>query len=293
MLKIRTVIYGTAVALGLANPVMGQPTMTDDDRAEAIGKLPWSRMGTYNLPLSGSTLALPQGYVATFGTDAQHAYKLLGNPAERSGMEALVIGGKDADQIMIFESFQTGYVTLDDWSQVDPAALLAEIDRNTERENQERRQQGVPELHVKGWLQPPTLDRNTATTYWTIAAEETTGTSVNSVALRLGRNGFEKLTWITLKDKYLATGNRLDEMLRAQSFGPGTAYADHVSTDKMAEYGIAALVATVLGAKAVKAGAAAGLGVALAKFFPAVFGGVGAVFYGVIRRLRRKKPEEG
>ena len=260
--------------------------MTELDRDEASVPLPWSAMGTYKFPLSGSVLALPQGYAITFGADAQRAYKLLGHPTERSGLEAMVIGGKEADQLITFESFQTGYVTLDDWSQVDPVALLAEINRNTERENQERREQGLSELHVQSWLRPPRLDRNMATVYWTIAGDETTGRSVSSVALRLGRNGFEKLTWITSQDKYLATGNHLDEMLRAHSFGAGTAYADHVSTDKIAEYGIATLVAKVLGAKAIKAQAAAGLGAGLAKLFPSLFAAIGAGFYRVVRRLR-------
>src|SRR5262249_61830053 len=86
--------------------------------------------------------------------------------------------------------------------------------------------------------------------------------------------GFEKLTWITSQDKYLATGSHLDELLRAHSFSPGTAYADHVSTDKSAEYGIAALVATALGVKVIKPKAAAGLGARLAQFFHALFAAV-------------------
>jgi hypothetical protein len=76
-------------------------------------------------------------------------------------------------------------------------------------------------------------------------------------------------------------------MLRAHSFGPGTAYADHVSTDKMAQYSIATLVAKVLGAKAIKTEAAAGLGARLATLFHALFAAISAGFYGVVRRLQR------
>ena len=266
---------------------MTQPTMTEQDPNKALAPLPWSGVGTHKLPLSGSTLALPLGYAITFGADATRAYKLLGNPIEFSRLEAMVIGGRDADQLITFESFQTGYVTLDDWNQVDPAALLAEINRNTGRENQEH-EQGLPELQPQSWLQPPRLDRYTATVRWTIAAGETTGTSVTSVAVRLSRDGFEKLTWITSQDKYLATGSHLDELLRAHSFSPGTAYVDHVSTDKSAEYGIAALVATALGVKIIKPETTAGLGARLAQFFHALFAAVSTGFYWVVRRLRRR-----
>jgi uncharacterized membrane-anchored protein len=266
---------------------VAQPTMTEQDRNEALVSPSWSATGTYKLPLSGSTLALSQGYAVTFGADAQRAYKLLGTPTELSGLEAMAIGGKHADQIITFESFQTGYVTLDDWGRVDPVVLLAEIHRNAERRNRERRRQGIPELHVKSWLKPPGLDRYTATVSWTIVADQITGTSVSSVALHLGGNGFEKLTWITLQDKYLATGSPLDEMLRAHSFGPGTAYADHVSTDKMAQYSIAALVAKVLGAKTIKPEAAAGWAARLANFFPALFAAIAVGFCAVVRQHRR------
>ena len=157
--------------------------MTEQDRNEALVRPSWSALGTYKLPLSGSTLALPQGYAVTFGADAQRAYKLLGNPTELSQLEAMVMGGKDADQIITFESLQTGYVALDDWGQVDPDALLAKIHRKTERKNQERRQQGLPELDLKSWLKPPRLDRYTATVYWTIAADhDRTGSERGTLA---------------------------------------------------------------------------------------------------------------
>ena len=73
-----------------------QATLTEQDRNEARLPPSWSALGTYKLPLSGSVLVLPPGYAVTFGADAQCAYKLLGNPTELSGLEAMVIGGKDA-----------------------------------------------------------------------------------------------------------------------------------------------------------------------------------------------------
>jgi uncharacterized membrane-anchored protein len=76
-------------------------------------------------------------------------------------------------------------------------------------------------------------------------------------------------------------------MLRAHSFGPGTAYADHVSTDKMAQYSIAALVAKVLGAKTIKPEAAAGWAARLANFFPALFAAIAVGFCAVVRQHRR------
>jgi uncharacterized membrane-anchored protein len=179
------------------------------------------------------------------------------------------------DQI-IFHSFDEGYVSLDDWSTVDAAAILAEISANTEQYNVERRRQGIPELHVVGWLQPPTLDRTTATVYWAIeGAGFNNSRIVNSIALRLSRDGIEKLNWVTDKATYQAVGGQLDVALRAHSFDQGHQYSDHLSTDKIAGYGIAALVAAAVGVKvakfaAVGGGAAVAAGAAKAGGFAAL-----------------------
>ena len=240
-----------------------------------------------------------QGDIAVFGAHAQRAYKLLGNPVERSELEAFVVDNTDRDQIQIvtFESNSTGYIGLDDWTQLDPTALLDAFRRGTEAENQQRRQQGISGLHIRGWLQPPTLDRNTATVYWAVTTDEddVAAINVNAVALRLGRRGYERLTWIGTQGQYQATGNHLDTMLRAHSFAPGSAYADHISTYKMAGYGVAALVGTVLGAQAVKVAAAGGGLAALGKLFPVLAAAVVGAFYKLIAWLRRlgRKPVSG
>ena len=75
---------------------------------------------------------------------------------------------------------------------------------------------------------------------------------VNSVAIKLGRHGYEKFTWVTAKETYVAKGGMLDRIVAAQSFNQGARYQDYVTGDKLAGYGIAALVGTVAGATLVK-----------------------------------------
>jgi hypothetical protein len=105
-------------------------------------------------PINGCGIPVErQGDIAVFGADAQRANRALGNPAERAGMEGFVAGGPKHDQIVTFKSFDAGYIGLDDWSQLDPAELLALFKSKTETENQLRRQQGVTELHLRGQRQ--------------------------------------------------------------------------------------------------------------------------------------------
>jgi len=136
---------------------------------------------------------------------------------------------------------------------------------------------------VKDWLQQPTLDRDGNTVRWAIAADDGSTPIVNAVALRLGRRGFEKLTWVGDADAYRAQGGELDLMLGSHTFDPGFRYADYVTGDKVAAYGVGALVATLVGAKFAKIGLFAGLLVLLKKF------GVIAVVAlgGVLAKFRR------
>lgn len=81
----------------------------------------------------------------------------------------------------------------------------------------------MSEIHVIKWLHEPTLDKSTHTVYWTIEARDDAvqGDSVNAVAIRLGRAGFERLTFITHLNNYQPVGGPLDLMLRAFSFPAG------------------------------------------------------------------------
>jgi len=284
MRALKVIVCATAVLTPIA-----ASAMTDQERIEAVKSLSWVRDGTYKLPASNSSIAIPNGHIAVFGSDARRLVTLFDAPAAPE-LEA-VVGTSDGEDEVRFESFSEGYVPLDDWSEVDSTALLRAISDKTEEANATRRREGVPELHVTGWIQPPTLDRRTNTVYWALEASGSNGNVANSTALRLARNGLEKLTWVTDRSKYRPIAGELDVMLRAYSFDPGYRYTDHQSGDKMALYGIAGLVAAVAGAKAVKVAAGAGLLVLLKKFGIFIFAAIAAGFYRLKNRLRRRPPQ--
>jgi len=280
---LRLIVLATTVLAPTA-----ASALTDQERADAIVALPWVQEGTYKLPASNSSIALPEGYMLVLGEGARRFATLL-DATDEPNVEAVVVN-QDLDQIR-FESFrEDGYVSIDDWSELDPAPLLRTVSNNTENVNSKRRSEGLPELHVAGWLQQPALDRQTDMVFWAIELTEGDGRTVNSIALRLGRDGFEKLTWVVDRSKYRPVSGQLDVMLRAHSFDPGYRYADHQSGDKTALYGIAGLVAAVAGAKAVKVAAGAGLLVLLKKFGVFVFVAIGAVLYRLKNLFRRRPP---
>lgn len=189
--------------------------------------------------------------------------------------------------MVLFQNIKTGYVPLDDWKELNSKDLLEEITQNTEKENKERRKRGVSELHVIGWIQEPTLDLETKTVYWAIEADSGADDNlVNSVAIRLGREGYEEITWITYRSSYVSSGSPLETMLKAHNFNFGYRYNDYQLGDKIAGFGIAGLVAATAGAKALKVGS---FGLILKKVLGIVFAGAAALFYKLKNLFKRKK----
>ena len=191
------ILAAAVVLLGTRALAADQTIMTDQQRGDAMIRLHWLEAGTYKLPSSASTLALPQGYHVVLGEDAKRMVILSGDPVDNS-VEAIAVSPNFKDEI-VFQSVTEGYVSLDDWDSVKPSEMISTIRTNTENANKERRRQGVDEVHVAGWIQEPTLDRNTNTVYWAIEGSTSHGSIVNAIALRLGRNGYERFNWIVDK----------------------------------------------------------------------------------------------
>jgi uncharacterized membrane-anchored protein len=287
MIGLRSVAAALA-ALCLLMPAPSRAQMTPEQRRDEIDKIPWAVEGSHKLGESSSTLSIPPDHVAAFAADAVRFETLLGNGDLASRHVEAVVVNRRNEQV-IFQSFNDeGYVTLDDWKDVDAAAMLETIKDNTEKGNAERARNGFAAVHVKGWLQQPTLDRDSNTVRWAIAADDETPI-VNAVALRLGRRGFEKLTWVGEANSYVAQGGELDLILHAHAFDPGFRYADYVTGDKVAAYGVGALVATLVGAKLAKVGLFAGLLLLLKKFGVFAVVAVGGLFAKFRRAIFGKK----
>jgi uncharacterized membrane-anchored protein len=280
--KIRERVFhnGIGISVALVTNFCHGSLHTKAEIEEMMRTFDWKHVESSILPKSNSTLSPPESYVYVVGEDARKMHEISGNkPTEE--LEAIAID--DNGDSTYFSYSDSGFISIEDWKELDPAALLTQIQDSTENGNQWRKSNGYSELHVLGWAQEPTLDTNTNTVFWAIAAEDDGRVIINSRAIRLGRYGFEKVTWVTGKDKYTPFGGCLDEMLRAHSFNKGARYQDHVSGDKVAGYGIAAVVAGMAGAKFVKVG---GLAVVLKKVGSFLFAGICALFLVLKKRVK-------
>jgi uncharacterized membrane-anchored protein len=156
-----------------------------------------------------------------------------------------------------------GYVRDADAGKIDYADLLQKLKDATAEANKERVARGYPSIEVVGWAEPPRYDPATHKLYW--AKEIRFGTSpqntLNYNFRILGRGGVLVLNAVAPMSRLGDVKQATPAILSMVDFEPGHRYADFTEgTDKVATYGVAALV---LGGIAAKAGLLKGVWVAL------------------------------
>lgn len=245
---MRCLLVVCLALLALIPAAVARPPATEDERDRALRALTWHEGEALTLPISRGSLKTPAEIRQLAGPDAGLLWETLNGVDAPQGMEAALFDPK-TEALVFYQKIGGGYIKLDDWDDLDADALLKAVIANTEADNEKRKAAGVPALHIVGWVERPHLDRTTSVAYWSFEAhDEQTGPLVNSIALVLARDGFEKLIWIGPK-RGVGTPELLKVAHANFAFPTGGRYGDFQSGDKVAEYGIAGLVAAVLGVK--------------------------------------------
>jgi uncharacterized membrane-anchored protein len=162
---------------------------------------------------------------------------------------------KDAGWLIEIEYVGDGYVKDDDAADLKPDEILESIKEGTEEANEYRKEKGFPGIHVEGWTEPPHYDRSVHHLIWGIKGKLDDGkpASINFYTRVLGRRGYVAVN--LMDDPATIEASKADGLtvLRATTFKEGARYQDFDSkSDKVADYGLAALVATGAGVTALK-----------------------------------------
>jgi uncharacterized membrane-anchored protein len=150
-------------------------------------------------------------------------------------------------------SFQEdGYVKDDEAGKIDYNELLQQMKDATVEDNKERQKQGYESINLVGWAASPHYDRDTHKLYW---AKEfnfagAPANTLNYDIRMLGRHGVLSFNAVAAMDQLGAIENDMKEVLSFAEFNAGHRYTDFSSgTDKVAAYGIGALIAGKVAAK--------------------------------------------
>jgi uncharacterized membrane-anchored protein len=185
-------------------------------------------------------LAVPAGYVFLDGKTTRALMKEHGQPV--SGNELGLLSPTNEAWTVIFEFSDVGYVKDDDKDKLDADKLLADIKRGTAAGNKERVAAGRPPLEVVGWDMPPKYDPTSHNLEWAIRATSAGQPILNYNTRLLGRKGVMEVVLIVEPDQLQTTLPTFRSLLADYSFQSGQSYAEYHSGDKVAKYGLAALV---------------------------------------------------
>jgi uncharacterized membrane-anchored protein len=249
----------------------GRTTATEDN---AISKVHWLSGPTNAALGSVAHITVPEGYRFADGNDVRRLRKASGEPT--SGKEMGILISEDG-LIVLFSYDDSGYVKDDDKDKLDADKLLDDFKRGTEAANEYRREHGASEVHVTGWEQPPKYNPETHNLEWAIRGESEGRAIVNYDTRLLGRPGVMSVKLVVKPDALAARLPDYQKLLTGYSFNTGQTYAEYKQGDKLAKYGLAALITAGGVVVAAKTGLLAALILILKKAWKLVVVAVAAV----------------
>ncbi len=187
---------------------------------------------------------------------------------------------------------EDGHVSDEDASSINYDDLLKEIQEATDEESKTREKAGYETIKLVGWAQSPSYDKAAHKLYWAkdVKFGKSDGDTLNYAIRALGRTGVLQVNVVADIKQLPEINAKIPELLNTISFNDGQRYADfNESTDAVAAYGLAGLIA---GGVAAKAGLFKGLWVLLLaskKFLIAGAIAFGGAIWGGIRWLMGRK----
>lgn len=206
---------------------------------------------------------VPQGHLFLDGNTTRQLMESVGEPT--SGNEVGFLRPTNGGWSVYFEYADVGYVKDDEKDKLDADKLLKSIKKGNDAANEQRKRNGIPPLIVEGWQQEPKYDPVTHNLTWCIRASVQGEKLLNYNTRLLGRKGYMSVTLVCDPDELPTTLTDYNGLLAGYKFNTGDTYAEYKPGDKVAKYGLGALVLGGAAVGAAKLGFFAWLAVFLKK----------------------------
>ncbi len=186
-------------------------------------------------------VAVPAGFVFIDGKTLREYLKAVGEPVSDNLLGSL--DPTNGDWSVMFSFHDIGYVKDDDKDKLDANKLLQQFKDGTEVANKIRERSKIPPIHVVGWEQPPRYNDITHNLEWAIRGTCEGREILNYDTRLLGRKGVMQVKLIVEPDRFASTLPAFTNLIAGYKFQSGNNYAEYRPGDKVAKYGLAALVA--------------------------------------------------
>jgi hypothetical protein len=191
---------------------------------------------------------------------------------------------------LIYKPVDEGYIRFDDWAQSKEQidSIWASFVDETKEQGQRLNQKLVPE----GWLVYPTLDTSKAYMYYAVVIDWNGRRTINIKGSLFDRSGF--VPFLIVPASGTLPGSQVQSMvtrfLASYTSDPDSSYFDFKPGDKVAAFGVASVLAALLGVKAAKVAAVGLFAVALAFGKKLLFLLLVAPFLALKRMFARRRP---
>jgi uncharacterized membrane-anchored protein len=299
-------VLTTALAL-LLGPAHSQPAgipsaPAADPKLAYEDARKFAKPGPVDVPLaSQAVLKLPTGYVFIAQPQATALLRAMGNPGQDPRLLGLIFPEVASNNALTETNWlitvrfeDSGYIKDDDARDWNVDDLLKSYRDGTEASNEERIKMGGAALEIIGWAEKPAYDATTHRLAWAMSSKEkgapaADAQGVNYNTYVLGRDGYFSMNLVTGLSELPQHKPAAQTMLSALNFIDGKRYADfNSSTDRVAEYGLAALV---VGVAAKKLGLLAMGALFFAKFAKVILLGL-AVLGGGFAKFFKRRPKD-
>jgi uncharacterized membrane-anchored protein len=262
-------------ALALAIACCGTFAQATPGEAEQqLKELPWMKAGATGDLDGKAHFKVSESYTFLASADTDKFLKLNGNPPPGN---AVTIAPTKGNWFGILTFAPEGYVKDDE--KIDADALLKSLRDNNEAGNTEKQKQGYRTLTLEGWALAPRYDRENKRLEWGTLLRSQDNQKVVNVSTRiLGRSGYTSAILVTSPETLDTDLQDFKTALKDFDYVKGEKYSEWRDGDKVAAYGLGALVLGGAAAAVASKGGFKVIGLALLAAGGAIWGGLKKFF---------------
>lgn len=197
-------------------------------------------------------IQIPKNFVFADGDETRKIMALYGN--QPTNIEVGYIEPKSGKWFIVFDYKNIGYIKDDDKDELDQEAILESLKEGNKHGNEWRKQNGMAPLNLIGWHTKPHYDSKSHNLEWATLSESEGKKIINYNIRFLGRKGVMEAVLVASPKELTNAIKDSKKLLKKYQFSSGNKYSEFMEGDKVAKYGLAALVTGGAVAVAAKSG---------------------------------------
>jgi uncharacterized membrane-anchored protein len=256
----------------------------DPETAKLFQSIEWLEGPATGALGDKATVQIPAGMAFTGKDGTKKWMAATHNLYDESMLGVVVPKDENAGWWAVFDYNDVGHISDSEKDKLNADDILKTLKENNDEANKELKKRGWRTVELVGWEKPPFYDTRTNNLTWSVRIRSESGREgVNHSVRLLGREGYMSADLVLSPEELASAIPAYESLLGGFTYTEGHRYAEYRKGDKLATYGLAALVAGGAGAVAMKTGllakfwklivvAVLGLFAAVKRFFKTILG---------------------